>query len=231
MRDSHPFSTFGGTTFNDVLTQLNTGFTGVASFLIDFATGRLTVTPSAQFSGFKPFILSDTTNRSGTGTSLSSLYGLGDSHRMDAARGVAVASAIAKDSSKLALADLDLAAATGTPVLTPGDGRGALALQNLIDLQATFAAAGDIQGVTTTFTEFGNAVLSGLATRAEIAVATAEDREALRVSLEEKLGEVAGVNFDEELANMIIFQNAYNAAARLITTSKEMFDVLLQLPG
>lgn len=85
--------------------------------------------------------------------------------------------------------------------------------------------------MTTTFTEFGNAVLSGLATRAEIAVATAEDREALRVSLEEKLGEVAGVNLDEELANMIIFQNAYNAAARLITTSKEMFDVLLQLPG
>src|SRR3546814_20956462 len=33
----------------------------------------------------------------------------------------------------------------------------------------------------------------------------------------------AGVNLDEELANMTIFQNAYNASARLVQAVDEMF--------
>ena len=33
---------------------------------------------------------------------------------------------------------------------------------------------------------------------------------------------VAGVNLDEEVANMIRYQHAYNAAARMITAIDEM---------
>jgi flagellar hook-associated protein 1 FlgK len=52
------------------------------------------------------------------------------------------------------------------------------------------------------------------------------DREALRMELTNRRSEVQGVNLDEEMAQMIIFQNAYNAAARLIQTTQEMYDVL-----
>jgi flagellar hook-associated protein 1 FlgK len=39
--------------------------------------------------------------------------------------------------------------------------------------------------------------------------------------------EVAGVNLDEEMTNLIKFQHAYAAAARLITTSDAMIQTLL----
>ncbi|HCS12474.1 MAG TPA: hypothetical protein DIW28_01580, partial [Zetaproteobacteria bacterium] len=39
----------------------------------------------------------------------------------------------------------------------------------------------------------------------------------------------SGVNTDEELVNMIKFQRAYEAAAKVITTSNSMLDSLLSL--
>jgi flagellar hook-associated protein 1 FlgK len=42
---------------------------------------------------------------------------------------------------------------------------------------------------------------------------------------------VAGVNIDEELANMIRYQHGYNAAARFITTVNSMLDTLINRMG
>jgi flagellar hook-associated protein 1 FlgK len=47
--------------------------------------------------------------------------------------------------------------------------------------------------------------------------------------LRAKFQSEAGVNLDEELANMTIFQNAYNAAARMVQAADEMFETLLGL--
>ena len=38
---------------------------------------------------------------------------------------------------------------------------------------------------------------------------------------------ISGVNLDEEAANMLRFQQAYQAAAQVIATSTNMFDALL----
>ena len=38
---------------------------------------------------------------------------------------------------------------------------------------------------------------------------------------------VSGVNLDEEMARMVQLQQAYSAAARLITVTDELFDELL----
>jgi flagellar hook-associated protein 1 FlgK len=40
---------------------------------------------------------------------------------------------------------------------------------------------------------------------------------------------ISGVNIDEELAQMIIYQNSYGASARLMTAAQSMFDQLLQM--
>ena len=42
---------------------------------------------------------------------------------------------------------------------------------------------------------------------------------------------VSGVSQDEEMSNMIKFQHAYNAAARMITTVDEMIDVIINRMG
>jgi flagellar hook-associated protein 1 FlgK len=39
---------------------------------------------------------------------------------------------------------------------------------------------------------------------------------------------ISGVSLDEEMANLIRFQHAYMAAAKLITTAQEMLDEILQ---
>ena len=36
----------------------------------------------------------------------------------------------------------------------------------------------------------------------------------------------SGVNLDEELTNMIIYQSAYSASAQVISTTQELFAVL-----
>ena len=42
---------------------------------------------------------------------------------------------------------------------------------------------------------------------------------------------VAGVNIDEEMTNMLSFQHAYSAAARLVTSIDEMLDQLINRTG
>ena len=38
---------------------------------------------------------------------------------------------------------------------------------------------------------------------------------------------VSGVNLDEEMARLVLYQQAYSVSARVITVTEEMFDVLL----
>jgi flagellar hook-associated protein 1 FlgK len=47
--------------------------------------------------------------------------------------------------------------------------------------------------------------------------------------LEQQRASVSGVNLDEELANIIKFQNAYQASARVISTAQRMYDTLLNM--
>ena len=42
---------------------------------------------------------------------------------------------------------------------------------------------------------------------------------------------ISGVSLDEEMANMIRFQHAYNAAARMMTAVDETLDVIINRLG
>lgn len=64
--------------------------------------------------------------------------------------------------------------------------------------------------------------LSSLRTRVESA-------ESSKLMLKNQQEEISGVNLDEELANMIKFQNAYQASARVIATVQTMYDTVLSL--
>ncbi|HCU69106.1 MAG TPA: flagellar hook-associated protein FlgK [Desulfomicrobium sp.] len=56
-----------------------------------------------------------------------------------------------------------------------------------------------------------------------------EYNEALATDLLSRQEAVSGVNLDEEMTNLIKFQHAYTAAAKLITTAESMLQVLLGL--
>lgn len=64
-----------------------------------------------------------------------------------------------------------------------------------------------------------------------IAEATSLSSDALRKTIENRKRSVAGVSLDEEMANMIRFQRAYQASARTMSAMDEMLDVLINRTG
>lgn len=225
------FATAGATTFNDVVSALNTGFGGFATFSLS-ANGELRMTPASNLSDHRLLTTNDTTARGATSYLMSDLFGLGRVYQMDQAFQVAVRSDIVADPSQLALAKLDLSAAAlaGTdPALTVGDNRGVVDLQDAGATNISFAQAGDLSPTTTTITAYAGTVLSDFALKADEVVERESDADALASEISARIISQSGVNLEEELANMILFQNAFNASARLLATTKEMFEELLSI--
>lgn len=70
-------------------------------------------------------------------------------------------------------------------------------------------------------------LVAGIGARAQAAEAGERASTAWRQSATSARDEVSGVNLDEEAARLIQFQQAYQAAARVITASQQMFDALI----
>jgi len=102
----------------------------------------------------------------------------------------------------------------------PGDNRNGLAL-------AALESKTNMLGGTATFQDGYGLVVSevGVLTRsAEIASAA---QETLLNNSKDAWGNVSGVNLDEEAANLIKFQQSYQAAAQMISVSSALFDSLI----
>jgi flagellar hook-associated protein 1 FlgK len=119
------------------------------------------------------------------------------------------------------LADDRLIAATRT-ANAPGDGSLAREIADLstkaLVKNRTFAEAA--QRITL---QVGNAV--------QMAQTNAEASQALATQIENQQAAVSGVSMDEELTNLLIYQRAYDAAARVLATSDELLQTLLQQMG
>ena len=106
-----------------------------------------------------------------------------------------------------------------------GNGENALALANLIKNQP-FAALGGAS-----LSDFYGGLIAKLGVDAEKAKVTHANQKTLIGHLQNMQESVAGVSLDEEMANMIKFQNAYNAAARMMTAIDETLDKLINGTG
>ena len=69
---------------------------------------------------------------------------------------------------------------------------------------------------------------AGAAARAE--AAAANDR-ALADDLAARRAATSGVNLDEELSRLVLYQEAYSVSARLISITNQLFDELLAIAG
>jgi flagellar hook-associated protein 1 FlgK len=113
-------------------------------------------------------------------------------------------------------------------VVTPGDNRGLLALQDLVNQTHAFSGAGALPSRTASFADYAASFYQDVASRGD-AIDTSKSAEDTRLNLaKQKQSEKEGVNLDEELENMMVLQQAYNAGARLLQVSKELYDELLQ---
>ncbi len=217
-----------GSTVGDIVSALNTGFAGVATWSLD-SNGRLSATPAAGFENYVVHTRTDSSDRGGTGVTFSDFFGPAASDQADASFSMNVIADFLTNPDQMALAKFDPSAMAGDPAVTIGDNRGALAFDGLLSSAYTFNTAGDIAGFTTMLADYAGAILSSQALEADRASSLMEDRSVLRDELRSRRDSATGVNLDEELANLIVFQNAYNAAARIITTANQMFETLIDI--
>lgn len=227
---SYTLTMAAGGTFNDILNSLNSpaGLGNYMTFSLD-AQGQLVATPKPGYSGAQIHVISDSTSRGGTGVTFNSFFGVDRSAQAKIASGLEVRQDIAANPSRMALARYNTSAAVGETALGIGDQRGAGALLDVSTRTFTFGKAGDLASVSATLSEYMGLLLGDAAMKAQRVDAAGADANALLTTVTQRRDDYSGVNLDEELSNMIVFQNSYNAAARLMTTAKEMYDTLLSV--
>lgn len=87
------------------------------------------------------------------------------------------------------------------------------------------------QGGVVTIGEAFNSIISGLGVRTQKSKKMVENGETLANHLTNLRDSVSGVQLDEEMANMIRFQHAYGAAARMMTAVDEALDTIINRLG
>lgn len=197
-------------------------------------SGQFDFTFNSTYSNYKVNVTADTTTRGATGVTVSDMFGIGDKYRANAALGVAVASRIGGTTTSSG--NINLMATGNVQSITvgqvgtgPGDNSGVRDLVVSSSTAISFAAAGDLSASTSTMGEYVGNIFQRIAINASTSKSFEEHRTALLTELNNRRAAVSGVNLDEELSNTIIFQNAYNAAARMMSTARDMFDELLSI--
>jgi len=88
-------------------------------------------------------------------------------------------------------------------------------------------ASASLQNLRDSFTSPVTFITSSVATTIATWKNTLQSDEALQKSLSAQKSSITGVNLDEEAANLVKYQQLYNASSKLMQTGKQMFDTLL----
>jgi flagellar hook-associated protein 1 FlgK len=235
-----------GTTGNNffappsVTTEINTNNTGTATLTatngnpsaISIDKFEITVTSSNTFSlnnlttglneGTFSFTPGSTFNLAGGfAITISGGTAVGDRFKLsvseDAAQTFSVSRDIASNSNKIAAGKN-----------SSSDGANAL---KLIGLQSrlSFNSVTHVSGGSGAFTfdEFYSSIVSNLGIQSFSTQATFAQQEGILLQLNTRRESVSGVSIDEEFINMVKFQQAYNASARLIGIVDELLDTVI----
>jgi flagellar hook-associated protein 1 FlgK len=227
MRDLEVTVPAGGTV-GDLINALNDPASGIGRF----GSFSLASDGTLKFTGVgsppaKLSVLEDRTTQVPSGVSVTELFGIGGGVRASRADGFSLRTDIRQNPSKLALAQLNLAAAAGTSALSTGDGRGALLLADAGERSANFQAAGDSAGGLISVSRYASELSGDIGGKAAAAKNRKDTAEALYSEASARQTAHEGVNLDEELVLMTTYQQVYNASARLIQAAKDMYDTLL----
>ena len=110
-------------------------------------------------------------------------------------------------------------------IATNKDGTGdARNLDEILKLQS----GNPSNNVNGNFQEIFSGIVATIGSSVQASKLRTESAEALKDSAEGFESQFSGVNLDEEAANLIEQQQAYQASARILSTARELFDTLLE---
>lgn len=121
----------------------------------------------------------------------------------------------------------------GVDKVVKGNNDMALLLAGIKDKKVNFDPTTTGQSILKdgTFDEFFRSIVGQLGVQSQEATRQATNQQALVDQVDSNRQGVSGVSLDEEMANMIKFQKAYSAAARVMTTFDEMLDKVINSMG
>lgn len=90
----------------------------------------------------------------------------------------------------------------------------------------SFSSAGNFTKTSASLSGYAASIVSGLAVKLNDANSTNSYQSELVTTIYKKEQDVSGVDLDEELALMLQYQRSYSAAAKALTTSLEMLEML-----
>lgn len=117
--------------------------------------------------------------------------------------------------------DLDKISASATAEGAPGDGDNALNLAQIRHNVGLYAWGSP--------DDFIKSLVSNLGVDAQEAMRNEANEEVMLSQIDFNRQSIMGVSLDEEMSNMVMFQQSYNAAARLMSTLTEMIDTVINL--
>ncbi|SFB25315.1 MULTISPECIES: flagellar hook-associated protein FlgK [unclassified Bacillus (in: firmicutes)] len=108
---------------------------------------------------------------------------------------------------------------------TLGDASNALKLAEVINEQLPYGTT------NSNFRNYYEGVIGSMAVQSQEAVRLSTNSSSLRQSVDEKRQATSSVSLDEEMSNMIQFQHAYNASARMISLTDELLEKIINGMG
>ncbi len=110
---------------------------------------------------------------------------------------------------------------------TLGDSGAVLAMADVINKNFDYGNKNE----QSNFRNYYEAVIGQMAVNSQEAVRLTSNSEALRQAVDDRRASVSSVSLDEEMTNMIQFQHAYNASARMISLTDELLDTIINGMG
>jgi flagellar hook-associated protein 1 FlgK len=145
------------------------------------------------------------------------------------ATNIAVRADIKGAPSLMSRGQLQYSTDTGEYYLGTGDNTTALALSERMTTSLSFRTAGNVSTQTLTFEGYATNAVSDTATRVNSNTQTLDYLTNLKESLYSKDAAVSAVNLDEEMAQLVVYQQSYIAAAKVISTTQSLFEILNNL--
>lgn len=237
-------------TLNALITAINTAAswnTGVSGVTASLNGSNQLVLTSTSGNGFSLASIVGVAQETSTGLGFSHYFGLNDfftsgtrlvqdgnalgrigiSNVLDVRSDIVANDRILSTGVLSAVTPFPLAPITLNIGLTAGDGSILQAMDNaLLNTNQSFATAGNISALTTSFLNYTSYIISQISQSASDNADLNDYNKRLLANLESKAKEVSGVNKDEEIAFMILCEEAYKASARVLSTLSSMMDAL-----
>lgn len=215
-----PLVVAAGTSLTDLATQITNSVTNITAGVVPDGSGvRLRISHDLGSSM--------TVTQAGADTFLSDI-GL---HVADVrvASTIAVRSDIAVTPSKITAGVVQFDTARGSSgeyFMSVGESTAIEALAEALSSLNAFDTAGGLAAVNNRFADFAGSIVADNARQAQTNEDDIERQRSLTEALQFKSDTLRGVNVDEEISDLIVFEQAFSAAARVITVIQRMFDSL-----